>query len=312
LNSTGGSLAWHTLQLHLLGSQSEGKTMKPVVPIEYQQLNSPFRYAGGKFYARKLILPLIPDHDVYIEPFCGGASIFFAKPKSKKNVLNDFDVQLINCFEHIRDKPEDLIRRLHGQQATKERHAYYKNTYRPRTDLDRAVRWYYLNRTSYSGIMKAVNCFFGYGDKFSMRPENWPRSIRKTSEKLAKVKLTSVDFVKCIDSAPDGSFLFIDPPYYRADQNKFYTCSFTLNDHERLSDCLRKNQKRIKFLLTYDDCPEVRELYSWIKNIRNAEWNYTINRTDDQKTGKVRKGERYQGQELFIMNYEPLVRTEVA
>ena len=291
------------LSITLPGSQHKGNIMKMPVPIENQQLNSPFRYAGGKFYARKLILPLIPPHDVYVEPFCGGASIFFAKSKSRRNILNDLDEQLIECFLHIRDKPEELIRRLNGQEATKERHAYYKNTYRPRTELDRAVRWYYLNRTSYSGIMKAANCFFGYGDKFSMRPENWPRSIRKTSEKLAKVRLTNHDFVKCINESPDGSFLFIDPPYYRADQNKFYTCSFSLQDHEKLSQCLRKNQKRVKFMLTYDDCPEVRELYSWVKNVRNAEWNYTINRTDDQKTGKIRKGERYLGQELFIMNY---------
>ena len=41
-------------------------------------INSPFRYAGGKFYARKLILELLPQHDDYIEPFAGGASIFFA------------------------------------------------------------------------------------------------------------------------------------------------------------------------------------------------------------------------------------------
>jgi DNA adenine methylase len=281
--------------------------MKSEVPIENQQLNSPFRYAGGKFYARKLILPLIPDHEVYVEPFCGGASIYFAKPKSSKNILNDFDKELINCFTHIKDHPEDLIRRLKGKEATKELHAYYKNEYRPRTALDRAVRWYYLNRTSYSGIMKSVNCFFGYGDKFSMRPENWPRSIRRTSEKLKNVKLTNQDFVKCINGAPDGAFLFIDPPYYRADQNKFYTCSFTLSDHDRLAECLRNNQKRIKFLLTYDDCPEVRDLYSWVENIQNAEWNYTISRTDDQKTKKVRKGERSLGQELFIMNYVPAI-----
>lgn len=44
-------------------------------------INSPFRYAGGKFYARKLILEHIIDHDYYIEPFCGGASIFLQKIK---------------------------------------------------------------------------------------------------------------------------------------------------------------------------------------------------------------------------------------
>ena len=44
-------------------------------------INSPFRYAGGKFYARNLILEHIPPHSDYIEPFAGGASIFFAKSR---------------------------------------------------------------------------------------------------------------------------------------------------------------------------------------------------------------------------------------
>lgn len=279
--------------------------MRNDIDSRIMQMNSPFRYAGGKFYARKQILPLIPRHETYVEPFCGGASIFFAKPKSTKSILNDADTDLMNCFTMIRDDPERLITRLAGEEATKERHAYFKNIYRPRNGLDRAVRWYYLNRTSYSGIMKKVNCFFGYGPEFSMRPENWPRSIRATSSKLQSVKLTTVDFEKCIDKAPDGSFLFIDPPYYRADQSKFYPHYFSVEDHYRLVECLRRNRRRIKFFLTYDNCEEIQELYSWCKEIRTAEWNYTINRTDDQKTKEIRKGERYLGQELFIFNYGP-------
>lgn len=136
------------------------------------EINSPFRYAGGKFYARNLILEHIPEHLYYIEPFAGGASIFFAKSKAQKNWLNDIDDDLINCLITIRDYSEKLIDRLKNEKAVKERHAYYKNEYKPKTKLDRAVRWFYLNRTSYSGIMNMQNCFWGYGDKYSIRLEN--------------------------------------------------------------------------------------------------------------------------------------------
>ena len=74
-----------------------------------EAINSPFRYAGGKFHARKLILEHIPCHHYYIEPFAGGASIFFAKSKVKSNHLNDLDKELINVYKVIRDHPEDLI-----------------------------------------------------------------------------------------------------------------------------------------------------------------------------------------------------------
>jgi DNA adenine methylase len=271
-------------------------------------INSPFRYAGGKFYARQLILEHLPGHKNYIEPFCGGASIFFAKKKVTTNWLNDLDDKLINCLLHIRDYPEKVIERLDGEVATKERHAYYKNEIKPETPLDQAIRWYYLNRTSYSGIMKMENCYFGYGDKFSMRPENWARHIRKCSEKLQGVNLTSLDFEDVINNAEDDSFLFIDPPYFKADQDKFYTCFFSLDDHLRLCRVLRDNLQRFKFLITYDNSPEVRELYDWATEIHDKEWHYTLNRTDDQKNGTDIKGKRYKGKEIFILNYNSLLQ----
>ena len=270
-----------------------------------QEINSPFRYAGGKFYARRLIIEHIPQHTFYIEPFAGGASIFFAKSRVEQNWLNDIDENLINCLAIIRDDPRELIERLRDEKATKERHAYYKNEYKPKTKLDRAVRWFYINRTSYSGIMNMQNCYWGYGDKYSMRPENWPRNILRTSAKLQGVRLTSFDFEKVIEEVPDDSFLFIDPPYYNADQQKFYVHFFEKEDHIRLSKILKKHKNRIKFLITYDDSLEVRELYTWAEAMHEKEWNYTINRTDDQKNGTGKKGARYKGHELFIVNYDP-------
>ena len=155
-------------------------------------INSPFRYAGGKFYARKLIIEHIPKHDSYVEPLAGGASIFFAKKKVKHNWLNDIDNELINCLMVIRDNPDELIGRLEGEKATKERHYYYKNEFKPATALDRAVRWFYLNRTSYSGIMNMQNCYWGYGDKYSMRPEN---CRKKQIETLGFIKRHLIDSI---------------------------------------------------------------------------------------------------------------------
>lgn len=154
------------------------------------------------------------------------------------------------------------------------------------------------------------NCYWGYGEKYSMRPENWGRNIRRTSLKLQGVKITKLDFEEVIKSAPDNSFLFIDPPYYNADQDKFYTHYFTLEDHLRLCDILKKHSDRIRFLITYDNSPEVLELYKWALNHLEREWNYTISRTDDQKKKpnngkeiKKKKGSRYKGKEIFITNY---------
>jgi len=200
---------------------------------------------------------------------------------------------------------------LDGEKATKERHVYYKKEFIPSNKLEEAARWYYLNRTSYSGIMKIQNCYWGYGEKYSMRPENWGRNILRTSEKLQNVKITCLDFEEVIKATPDGAFLFIDPPYFSADQDKFYTHSFLKDDHYRLCQILKENSHRIKFLLTYDNVSQIKELYEWTNNIHDKEWNYTISRTDDQKNGQMKKdnfkGERYKGKEVFILNYNSLI-----
>lgn len=269
--------------------------------------NSPFRYPGGKFYARRLILDELPPHSVYSEPFAGGASVFFAKDTVARSTLNDLDVDVINTLRVIRDRVEDLIGLLDGIDATKENHARYKNDYEPKGGLERAFRWFYLNRTSYSGIMKPENCYWGYGRKYSMCPDNWPPHLRTCSDKLQGVELTALDFELVLDGLPDGAFAFVDPPYYDADQRKFYPCSFSLDDHARLAGCLRRNATRLRFLLTYDDHPDVWALYEWVESVNNREWNYTIGRTDDQKNGTKLKdgfrGVRDKGRELFIRNY---------
>ncbi len=285
-------------------------------------INSPFRYAGGKFYARKLILEHIPPHTNYIEPFAGGASIFFCKDKVQFNQLNDIDDDLINTMTVIRDNPNGLIEMLKRQDngripveltqsvnvgeplpALKELHTFFKNVYVPQNDLERAFRWFYLNRTSYSGIMNFQNMYWGYGAKYSMQPKNWPRNILRTSEKLQGVELTSLDFEEVIDNAADGTLMFVDPPYFNADQDKFYEHFFAREDHFRLLECVQRNVGRLLFFITYDNVPEIREMYGFMGQMYDMEWNYCIQRTDDQRNGTDRKGERYKGKELFILNY---------
>ena len=231
--------------------------------------------------------------------------------------MNDADPELINCYIHIQNNAEELIELLSEHEASKEKHHYFKNFYQPQNALERAFRWYYLNRTSYSGIMNPVNCYWGYGPKYSMQPHNWPRHLRRCSEKLQDVEITCKDFQDVIEQVPDGTFLFIDPPYFNADQDKFYTHSFTLDDHHRLAKVLREHSCRMKFLLTYDNSPEVRALYDWSNRILEKEWNYTINRTDDQKKNghghppkDKMKGKRYTGKEIFILNYGEVSETK--
>jgi DNA adenine methylase len=64
---------------------------------------------------------------------------------------------------------------------------------------------------------------------------------------------------------------------------------------------------RLNFFITYDNVPEVRELYNWVNEMYDKEWNYCIQRTDDQTHQTTDKGQRYKGKELFIINYLPQI-----
>ncbi len=75
-------------------------------------------------------------------------------------------------------------------------------------------------------------------------------------------------------------------------------------DHRRLAKVLRQHNHRLNFLLTYDNSPEVRQLYNWTPHVLEKEWNYTISRTDDQTKKTTEKGKRNVGKEIFIMNYD--------
>lgn len=271
-------------------------------------IHSPFRYAGGKYYARKLISEHLADSDVYCEPFAGGASIFFHKEKSNINILNDLDETLMLVYQMIRDQKDEFIDLLSTfDYPSKESHNFYKNEYKPTNELEAAVRWYYLNRISYSGIMKFQNMYFGYGDKYSMRPCNWPKVIDLASQKLQGVQLTNKTAVECIDSIPDGGLIFVDPPYFNADQDKFYTKHFSRVDHLELAECIHRNVDRLKIFITYDNCDDIKELYEFMPFFYDKQWNYCISRTDDQKNNKKledgHKGARSKGSELFILNY---------
>ena len=105
---------------------------KPVDPLpRSHRSDSPCRYPGGKFYARRLGLDELPPPSGYPGPCCGGAGVFFAKEPSKSSLLNDRDEEVINTLRQLRDRGEDLIRLPDEIPATKQMHDCYNNRFEP-------------------------------------------------------------------------------------------------------------------------------------------------------------------------------------
>jgi len=96
-----------------------------------RSLKTPITYYGGKQKLAGVIVPLIPPHVVYAEPFAGGATIFFAKPPAKVEVLNDTNGELINFYRVISEKYNNLqkeIRQtLHSRKLYEDARVVYAN-----------------------------------------------------------------------------------------------------------------------------------------------------------------------------------------
>jgi DNA adenine methylase len=265
-------------------------------------IQSPFRYPGGKFYALKFILPMLHciPHNEYREPFVGGGSVFLGKSKVKFNWINDLDSDLIEAYLAISDSKrcEILSKRVNQEEASRERHNEIK-LYQPQNRDDIAFKTYYLNRTSYSGIIHKPA--WGYKIGKSSPPKNWGKFLKEANKKLLNIKITSLDFEQVIETPSNNQVLmYLDPPYYHADQKRAYKKSFKLDDHFRLENSLKKT--RYYFCLSYDDCPEIRNLYKWA-NIYERKWFY--NTANVSTTRKM-------GNELLITNYEVIYDTQLS
>ena len=151
--------------------------------------------------------------------------------------------------------------------------------------------FFFFNRVSFSGTTRAG----GFSSAASIRRFT-VSSIQRLvlmPQALKKTKITNLDFQPIIEAPGKDVFLFLDPPYYTA--NKLYgnACRLHDFDHQRLAEVLKQTDH--KFLITYDDCPEIRDLYQWA-NVQTWQLQYGMNNCNLQHKSKI-------GCELFISNY---------
>lgn len=261
--------------------------------MEKSNIAPPLRYPGSKYRAYKYIRQFIIEHDEYREPFCGSGAVFFQKELSKISWLNDKDPNLMNFYKIIQNK--NFAQRLADESSMVEPSKEYFNDLKYKVfdnNYEKALQYFVINRTAYSGIMNLPN--WGFHKVKSVQPRKWAERILKASDKLQNVILTSFDYEQVIFSPAKGKkvLLFIDPPYYKADQKRAYVESFEEKDHIRLAENLKK--VKFDFILTYDDCKEVRSLYSWA-NINPVEFMY--------HTANSKVTTRKKGKELIITNF---------
>ena len=249
-----------------------------------------FPYMGGKSRQAKSICRLLPEHGCYVEIFAGAANVLFTKPKSKTEVINDINGDLVNLFRIAKYHYRELVHELRFITCSRELFDDYRS--QPGlTDIQRAARTYFVLKTAFGGRGGTKHPSFGTktSGKAAMHRDTIG-VIKRCHRRLSGVIIEALNFADCIHKYDRRhTVFFCDPPYIDLGG---YIHSFDWADHEKLADMLRSIEG--KFLLTINDHPRVRKLYKGfnqsVKDVR-----YTVSR-DKSKSASERK-------ELLIANY---------
>ena len=291
--------------------------------IEVMNIRTPVSWMGNKTSILRILYAVFPlGYERYIEPFGGSGAVLLGKNKPDKfEVYNDVNHNLVNLFRCMRDRPIALIDeigyfnlnsreefnsikeffkdekfndRFIDDEIEKTRKIFDKPTAdelielmiskKLDYDLRRAAMYLKLLRYSYSSG----------GKSFACQPMNIRRLfglIQDVSIRLDNTVIENQDFevlIKHYDR--DNSFFYCDPPYYTSEY--VYQCGFTWDDHLRLREALR-NAKG-KWLVSYNDCQEIRDLYQG-----SSFADFTRVHSMKQRTNA---GEQFP--ELLISNYD--------
>lgn len=231
---------------------------------------TPFlKWAGGKRWLVSRHTTLLRlDAKRYIEPFLGSGAVFFhLQPKSA--VLTDLNDELICTYCVLRETPDAVVKSLKKHQRQHSRDYYYRiRASKPRSDVSRAAKFIYLNRTCFNGLYRVnlqgvFNVPKGSKDKVLLPSDDF----KGISRLLRSVTLLSCDFADSLAHAGEGDFVYIDPPYTVKHNNnnflKYNEQIFSWADQKRLSAALAgAAAKGASILISNADHPCIHELYS--------------------------------------------------
>lgn len=263
------------------------------------------KWAGGK---RQLIFELlnnIPEnYNRYFEPFLGGGALFF-ELQPDNAYISDINEELINLYQVVRDNVDKLIVDLQKHDISKEYFMEIRNIdrtqeYKSWSDIQKASRFIYLNRTCFNGLYRVnsqgqFNVPFGHYKNPRIIDEN---NLINCSNLLQKTEIRNADFSEILKKVKKGDFVYFDPPYVPLSETSGFTSytkdGFDINMQFKLKDvCDELNSMGVKFLLSNSDTKLVNELYENY-NIKKVFASRAINANADGR-GKIT--------EILVRNY---------
>lgn len=257
------------------------------------QTVSPLRYPGGKSQFYKNLLKIIESNNllncIYVEPFCGGVGIglkLLLENKVESIIINDLDRSIYAFWYTILNYTEEFCKKINETKITIEEYKLQKAIQKEKNKVnlfDLGFSTFFLNRTNRSGIISAgpIGGFLQNGKwKLDCRfnKNKLITKIKKIANFKEKILLFNLDTIELINNfAWDYQkkyFIFFDPPYYKKGK-ELYTNFYNHNDHLQLLSIIKIMLKSFAWIVTYDECNEILNLYKNINFIKIS-LNYSI------------------------------------
>lgn len=234
---------------------------KPLVP-----------WIGGKRRLAEHILPLLGDPACYVEAFAGAGAIFFAKPPSQCEVLNDVNGELINLYRVVKHHLDEFVRQFRWSLTSRKMFEWQQMT-RPETltDVQRAARFYYLQRLAFGGRVDGQS--FGTtttgGSRLNLL--RLEEDLSAAYVRLADTWIENLPWSSCVDryDRPHTTF-FCDPPYW---ETEGYGVDFPFEEYEALA--ARAKSIAGTMIITVNDHPDMRRVFADLP-FRSVPITYTV------------------------------------
>jgi len=213
--------------------------------LETKPTPQAFGSSGGKFHLAKKISSIMPEHKTYVEPYAGGAAVYFYKEPAEKEVLNDMDKEIAFAYRFIRDMSPRDYEALKKKNWVISRATFDKvKRMTPQNDVDRFYKFYYTKKGSFRKGCTDVDVG-RIGKRIGID------RLPKVQGRLRGVAINSSDALKMINKYDSKNTLFyLDPPYPETTRIGGYAPDFTRDDMAKLTDRLRHIKG--KFILSMD------------------------------------------------------------
>lgn len=230
-------------------------------------------WIGGKRRLAERLLPYFPPHTCYVEPFAGGAAMFFMRPRAAEvEVLNDVNGDLINLYRAVKHHLEEFVRQFKWMLSSRQIFKWLQDTPgEVMTDIQRAAKFYYLQQSAFGARVEGQS----YGTATTTPPGlnllRIEENLSAAHLRLANAYIENLSWEECVRRYDrPHSFFFMDPPYW---QTEGYGVDFPFENYEQMAEVL--GNLKGKAIVTLNDHPDIRRAFADFE-MESTDIRYTV------------------------------------